>query len=143
MAGDYVRTGKVRIVFRGLTFVGPDSHGALRFALAAGRQDKLWNATHLLYENQAGENTGWVTDDLLAAVGQAVPGLEVVRALEERSTSGIDDELKAAEAAAAASGISSAPSFAVGRTGGVLAPVTTAGLDARSLRPALDAQRAQ
>ena len=35
---DYVRTGRVRIVFRGLAFLGPDSDAALRAALAAGQQ---------------------------------------------------------------------------------------------------------
>ncbi|MDE3026755.1 MAG: thioredoxin domain-containing protein, partial [Acidobacteriota bacterium] len=31
----YVRTGKVRVVFNGMTFVGPESETALRTALAA------------------------------------------------------------------------------------------------------------
>ena len=40
---DYVRTGKVKIVFHGLEFVGPDSDTALRAVYAAGRQNKLWS----------------------------------------------------------------------------------------------------
>src|SRR5690349_18702280 len=39
----YVRTGKLRIDFRGLAFVGPDSKTALRVAHAAGAQNRLWN----------------------------------------------------------------------------------------------------
>jgi protein-disulfide isomerase len=34
---DYVRTGKLRIEFRGLEFIGADSDAALRATLAAGR----------------------------------------------------------------------------------------------------------
>jgi protein-disulfide isomerase len=45
---DYVRTPRVRLVFGGLSFLGPDSEQALRYALAAGDQGKLWNAVHLL-----------------------------------------------------------------------------------------------
>ena len=45
---DYVRPGKVRMDFRGLKFIGPDSEQALRFAYAAGLQGKLWHAVDLL-----------------------------------------------------------------------------------------------
>jgi protein-disulfide isomerase len=136
---DYVRPGRVRIVFRGLTFIGPDSEEALRFALAAGEQEKLWNVVDLLYENQGGENEGWVTDDLLNAVGGAVPGLDVERVFAERSGTRVDAELEAAEEAATESGIRGTPSFAVGRTGGTLRVVELDSLDAQALRPDLDA----
>jgi protein-disulfide isomerase len=135
---DYVRPGKVRIVFRGLSFIGPDSEEALRFALAAGEQRKLWNVVDLLYENQGGENQGWVTDELLTAVGRAVPGLDVERALAERSSAAVDAELAAAETAAAESGIGGTPSFAAGPTGGPLRVLELDSLDAETLRPALD-----
>ena len=52
---DYVRPGKVRIVFGGLAFIGPDSETGLRFVLAAGRQGKLWQSVHLLASQGAGE----------------------------------------------------------------------------------------
>lgn len=39
----YVRTGKVRLVFSGLTFIGPDSLTALRTVVAAGQKDHLWD----------------------------------------------------------------------------------------------------
>jgi len=140
---DYVRSGKVRIVFRGLAFIGVDSQEALRFGLAAGEQGKLWNVAHLLYENQGGENEGWVTDGLLTAVGRAVPGLEVERALAERSQPGVETELAAAQTAAAANGVQGTPSFAVGPTGGVLRPVAVDNLDASAFRPILDALLAE
>jgi protein-disulfide isomerase len=136
---DYVRSGKVKIVFRGLAFIGPDSQEALRFALAAGEQGKLWNVVHLLYENQGGENEGWVTDGLLTAVGRAVPGLDVERALAERSRPGVETEIASAQTAAAANGVQGTPSFAVGPTGGVLRPVTLDSLEAKAFRPILDA----
>ena len=33
--------------------------------LAAGDQGKLWQLADALYANQGGENSGWVTDELL------------------------------------------------------------------------------
>jgi protein-disulfide isomerase len=36
---EYVSSGKLRIVYRGLAFIGPDSYTALQTAVAAGQQD--------------------------------------------------------------------------------------------------------
>ena len=76
LVDEYVRPGKVRIVFNGLAFVGPDSLPALQTVVSAGEQRKLWNVAELIYHNQGTENTGWVTDDLMRTIGEAVPGLD-------------------------------------------------------------------
>jgi protein-disulfide isomerase len=76
---EYVRAGKLRIEFRGLAFIGPDSETALRTALAGGRQDRLWHAVELLYANQGAENADWVTEDLIARLTASVPGLHWTR----------------------------------------------------------------
>ena len=73
---DYVRAGRLRIVFHGLAFIGPDSDKALRTAVAAGREDHLWDVVHGLYLSQGGENAGWVTDELVAGIAKGVPGLD-------------------------------------------------------------------
>ena len=135
---DYVRPGKVRLVFGGLTFLGPDSERGLRFALAAGRQGRLWNVVHLLYANQGAENSGWLDDDVLRRVGQATPGLQVDQALEDASSLPVSDGVEAMGNQATALGIQGTPSFAAGRTNGRLAPVQISSLDADGLRPALD-----
>ena len=57
LVSDYVRTGKLRIVFHGLAFIGPDSDTALRTALAAGREDRLWDVVAGFYVRQGAENT--------------------------------------------------------------------------------------
>jgi protein-disulfide isomerase len=62
---EYVRPGKVKLRFVGLAFIGPDSEKALLHVLAAGEQGKLWQFADALYANQGGENSGWVTDELL------------------------------------------------------------------------------
>ena len=68
----YVRPGKLRIVFVGMTFLGPDSTKAFSAALAAGQQNRFWNVAELFYLNQGTENSGWVTDAFVRSVGRLV-----------------------------------------------------------------------
>ena len=136
---EYVRPGKVKLVFRGLAFIGTDSETALRTGLAAGEQDRLWNVVVLLYANQGEESSGWVSDDLLRGVGEAVPGLNVGRMLDGRDSPAADEALASAQTAADAAGITGTPSFEVGRTGGPLQRLEIRSLDPSAFRPALDA----
>jgi protein-disulfide isomerase len=75
---DYVRAGRVKTEFRGLAFLGSDSEKALRYVLAAGLQDRLWDYQEALYRNQGAENSGWVTDELLRELAVEV-GLDADR----------------------------------------------------------------
>jgi protein-disulfide isomerase len=135
----YVRTGKVQIVFSGMHFVGPDSETALRTALAAAAQGRFWNVLELLYENQGTENTGWVSDSLLRSIGDAVPGLSTKKMLDGRHSASVERSLAAADALAQRAGVSSTPTFAVGRTGSTLRIVHVSSLGATGLEPAIDA----
>jgi protein-disulfide isomerase len=135
---DYVRDGKVRLVFNGLSFIGPDSEQALRFAFAAGEQGKLWNAVHLLYANQGAENSGWVTDDLLRGIGAAIPGFRTEDAFDAASSPRTEKKLAASEALARRLEVQGTPAFAAGRTGEDLSLLPVRSLDADGLRPFLD-----
>lgn len=135
----YVRTGKVRIVFNGMAFVGGDSETALRTAIAAGEQNKFWNVISLLYQNQGTENTGWVTDALLRGIGTAVPGLDAERMLASVHSATVTKKLAAAAALAQKAGVNSTPTFAVGKTDGPLTLVKISSLEPSGLTPALDA----
>jgi protein-disulfide isomerase len=126
---DHVRKGHVRIEFRGLAFVGPDSEPAVRAVLAAGEQGKLWNAVHLLYSNQGPENSGWVTEDLLAALGPSIRGLDAQRMLDASDGSAVD----AALAEAWNSGVRSTPTLDLGPTGGTLERLGSDALSSDSL----------
>jgi protein-disulfide isomerase len=125
----YVRPGKVRMEFRSLAFIGPDSERAARVAEAAAQQDKLWNVVDLAYLNQGKENSGWATDATLKRIAGAVPGLDVDRAFAARDGAAVTGALKAAGTLATSSGIESTPTFLVGR-GSQLKAVDAAGLPA-------------
>jgi protein-disulfide isomerase len=126
---DYVRPGKVRMDFRALAFIGPDSVRAARVAEAAGRQNRLWNFADLVYHNQGKENSGYATDAFLRRMAAAVPGLDVRSAFAQRGSAAATGQLRAAENLATSSGVNSTPTFLVGR-GTSLRAVDAAGLPA-------------
>ncbi len=137
LVDEYVRTGRVRIVFRGLAFVGPDSETALRAALAAGEQDALWDVVHGLYRGQGAENGGWVTDGLLRSLGRGA-GIDADRMLGDTFSPPVERELAAARAAAERIGVPGTPFFQAGPTGGVLEPLRVQAFDADPFRAELD-----
>ena len=125
----YVRPGKVRIEFRALAFIGPDSVGLARVAEAAGGQDRLWNVVDLAYRNQGRENSGWATDAALHRITAAVPGLDTSRVFAQRDGAAVTAALDAAAGLARRSGVNGTPTFLVGR-GSALTAVGAAGLPA-------------
>jgi protein-disulfide isomerase len=138
LVSDYVRAGSLKIEFRGLTFIGPESEDALRAALVAGDQRKLWNVVDLLYRNQGSENSGWVTDDFLRSVGEAVPGLDVDAMLAGRDSEAVTRAIAEAAAAANAAGVTGTPSFELGKTGGTLSPLEVSSLGPAEFKTAID-----
>ena len=138
LIADYVRRGRLRIVFHGLAFVGPDSLSALTATLAAGRQNRLWNVLDALYLRQGPENSGWLTDTLLGQVVAGIPGLDSARLDRDRDGAWTKDAMRAAASAATAAGVSSTPSFQIGLTGGPLELVSLSSLDPDGIRPAIE-----
>jgi protein-disulfide isomerase len=136
---EYVRPGKLQIEFRGLDFVGTDSAVALRTALGASAQNRVWDIVDLLYRNQGTENTGWVTDSLLGATLAAVPGLDANRVLAARNGAQVAAQVQDAANKASIAGIRGTPSFELGRTGGQLQPLTITAIDANAFREPLNA----
>lgn len=113
----YVRTGKLKVDARLIGFLGPDSQRGRLAALAAGKQNKLFNLAELLYYNQGPENTGWLNDDLLASAAVSIPGLDAQQVLSERNSSQISNEANALDTQAQEQGVNSTPTILVGKTG--------------------------
>jgi protein-disulfide isomerase len=134
---EYVRNGRVRLVFRGLAFLGPDSDLALRMVIAAGAHDKLWNLVHELYRRQGYENGGWVAEELADAASAAGVDSRVLErvAWSRATTRAVARSARAARTA----GVEGTPSFELGRTGGRLVLVQLGSLRTEAIRQALDA----
>lgn len=132
----YVRSGKVRVLFRGLAFLGDDSLTALRWTFGAARQNKLWNVLELLFRVQGRENSGWVTPRVLSSVAAAVPGLDVTRLRHDAGRS--DVQVAAAAAAARAAEVPGTPYLEVGRSLSTLRPVRLESFDPGPLAAVFD-----
>ena len=140
---NYVRTGKLRIVFRGLAFIGPDSDKALRTVISAGGRDHLWDVVHGLYLNQGPENTGWVTDELVRELAAGVQGLDGDELINARWDDAVASEIERAAQAAQTAGVNGTPAFQVGPTGGSLELVQVDSLGPEGIVPAIEAALAR
>ena len=116
----YVRTGNVKVEFRGIPIIGPDSVGGLEAIYAAGDQDKLWDMSELTYMNQGSENSGWLDDDFVRAAAGSIPGLDVQQLMAARGSDAVSRQLEKAASQARAAGVNSTPTFQVGKTGEAL-----------------------
>ena len=134
----YVRTGKVKLVFRALTFIGEDSEEAARMALAAGQQNKLYQFVELVYRNQGAEETGWVDDEYLRRIGSAV-GLDVDRAMAARGGAAVTAELETAIAEGKAAGVESTPWFLIAKGAEKPKRLEVEALTAEAVTGAIDA----
>lgn len=54
----YIKTGKVKFIWRDFAFLGQESMDAARAARCAGEQEKFWDYHDYLFEHQNGENGG-------------------------------------------------------------------------------------
>jgi protein-disulfide isomerase len=133
----YVRPGKLRIEFRGLAFIGPDSVTALRTAVAAGRSGRLWDVVDGLYLAQGAENGGWVSDSLIKQLA-ATAGLDYGRLVNEREQPWVARELERAAGAARAARVHGTPAFELGRTGRALRRIDVRSLDPAGITPAIE-----
>ena len=134
---EYVRTGKVQLVFRGLAFLGPGSVTALRTATAAASEHRMWNVLELLFRNQGPENA-WVTDELLRSIVVAA-GADADRVVGARDGADVGSEIDAWAREARTAGVNSVPAFFVARRGGPLQPLVVSKLAPPEFRAALDA----
>jgi protein-disulfide isomerase len=134
---DYVRSGKVRMEFRNLSFLGKDSVTAGRAASAAARQNKLWNFVDVFYYNQGEENTGYVTPAFLDRIYGAA-GVDAAKAKAFAATAASEKPLAAADALADQVGVQSTPTILVGKRGGALTPVQADPTDVDTFKAAID-----
>ncbi|HKT43397.1 MAG TPA: thioredoxin domain-containing protein [Gaiellaceae bacterium] len=130
----YVRTKKVKVVMKPWAFIGPDSFRGQKVALAAAKQNKVFNFAAVLYDNQGTENTGWMTDQMLYNIAASVPGLKIDPLFAERNTGAVKSEASQVAADAQAQKVSGTPTIFLTKGAGKPVQVPMAnGLDETTL----------
>jgi len=134
LINDYVKTGKVKLQARTLSFLGPDSVRAAKVAAGAQEQGRLWAFLETFYTSQGTENSGYVTDDFLRDVAKAA-GVDADKALAFADTPQAQEALDRANGDAASIKADSTPTFTIKRGDG---PETIAGVGVTDLSAELD-----
>jgi len=134
----YVRTGKVKLEFRDLAFLGDDSVTAGRAAAAAGAQNKLWQFIDVFYGRQEEENSGYVTDDFIRGVASEVPGLDAARLMRDRARPFTAQAIAQARAQGHARSVKVTPTFFLQRGNGPQKRLEVGGYTPGAFTPAID-----
>jgi protein-disulfide isomerase len=116
----YVRQGKLKIEYRALktATLDPEIFQLQQVAaLAAGRQNKLWEFIDLFYRKQQRENSGYVTERYLGELAEQVPGLNLIAWTAARTDATLASALTSDALAASNAGLRSTPSFVISRSG--------------------------
>jgi protein-disulfide isomerase len=113
----YVRTGKVRIQVEPWAFIGPDSVRGQKAMFAAAKQNKAWNFAEVLYVNQGTENTGWLSDSMIAQAAASVNGLNVPKLWSDRKSGSVAKSASDVASLAKARNVTGTPTVFVGKTG--------------------------
>ena len=126
----FVRPGKLKLTYRGIPIIGPNSIKGLRATFAAGEQNKLWQFSEALYEMQGAENSGWITDDVILSAAKSA-GADGQAILAASPTKAITAQLAQATSEAQTYQVRGTPTFVL-----VQPPSLPQELNVTSLDPA-------
>ena len=105
--------------------------------IAAGLQNRAFNFAQMLYVNQGTENTGWLSDEMVAQAAASIPGLRVPDLLAARKGVGVSKIATQIDSISHAGSINATPTFVV--QSGIGGKVTLVAPSAAALRAAIDA----
>jgi protein-disulfide isomerase len=110
---DYVVTGKVRLAYHDLSFLGSESVDAAIAARVAAQSNKFWAYHDYLFANQRGEQQGAFNQARLEAIATTI-GLDVNEFRAGQRDPAIRQALQATQAAGSAAGVAQTPTLVVG-----------------------------
>jgi protein-disulfide isomerase len=121
----YVRPGRVKIEYHSLETATRDPQiftAQQLAALAAGKQNKMWNFIELFYHEQGHEDSGYVTESYLQGLAQQVSGLNLPAWIAARGEASLLSTLREDALTASRAGLTSTPSFLLRRERGAPSP---------------------
>jgi len=116
---DYVKPGKLKILFKDFAFLGPDSQTAALPARAVWEvaPDKFYEWHKAMFDHQDEENAGWGKKEDIIALTKTIPGIDAAK-VEQLMTDRAKDyqkEVEADGAEAAGMGINGTPGTIIGK----------------------------
>lgn len=116
---DYVKTGKLKILFKDFAFLGPDSQTAGYAARAVWETapDKFYEWHKAVFDHQDDENGGWGNKEDILALTKTISGIDAAK-VEQLMTDHAGDYQKAIEADGAegnAMGVNGTPGAIIGK----------------------------
>jgi protein-disulfide isomerase len=117
----WVRTGKLRIEYRSMetaTREPQEFKNQQVAALAAGKQNKMWQYVDLFYNQQGEESSGYATEKFLQGIAKQIPGLNLTQWISDRNSPALNNQITTDAQAANSAGFNGTPSFLIGKTGG-------------------------
>src|SRR5271156_4462724 len=121
--GRWVRGGELKVEYRSLETATrePEVFSSQQVAaLAAGRQNRMWNFLETFYHEQGEEDTGYVTENFIQGIAKQVPGLNLSQWTSDRDDGALVNQVASDAQAANSRNLDGTPSFLLGRSGGVL-----------------------
>lgn len=114
----YVKTGKMKIVFKDFQFLGPDSQtlGIASRAVWELYPEKHYEWQIAIFQNQGQENSGWATKDNVLAITRKVAGIDIIKVgeLMDSKKDEYQKNMDVDKTEAAKFGINGTPGFVIG-----------------------------
>jgi protein-disulfide isomerase len=107
-----IAAGKVKLVFHGFAFIGPESAAAERAAYAAANQGRFWDMWATLYANQGTENSGAFSDARLRTMADKL-GLNLTKYDADFASSAAADWVSAGIADATGHKVTATPTVII------------------------------
>ncbi len=120
---NWVRSGKLRIEYRSLETATREPEvfqTQQQAALAAGKQQKMWDFVETFYHEQGEENSGYVNEAFLEGIARQVQGLDLAKWASDRKNSELASQVASDAQAANNASFTGTPSFLIGKTGGTM-----------------------
>jgi protein-disulfide isomerase len=129
LISQYVRPGKVKIVYRSLeTATGNGPNASMwvpqqAAAYAAGLQNKAWNFLELFYYEQQSETSSYVNPTFIKGIAEQIPGLNVSKWASDSQSQTLAAQVASEGQTAQAHGFSYTPTIVVQGPKGQAAPI--------------------
>ena len=124
-----MRTGKLKIEYRSLETATrePEVFKTQQVAaLAAGKQNKMWDFIEPSTTSREKRTRGYVTESYLQGLAQQVPGLNLAKWTSDRNDPALVAQVDSRRPGGQQRGFNGTPSFLIGKTGGARRSSNTA-----------------